>query len=98
MQTLNRRYRKRNTIPNVLSFPMHVSAPTGTTKRVLLGEILLSYPYVRRDAKRFGRKPHEHLQWLAIHGLLHLLDYDHENEREAREMEMVEEEIMKPLL
>lgn len=99
MKTLNQRYRKRSNIPNVLSFPLRSSSVQfPDAPGASLGEILIAYPHVLLDAQRFGRKPVEHLQWLAVHGLLHILNFDHEKERDAREMEQIEEEIMKPLI
>jgi len=66
-QTLNSLYRGKNTPANVLSFPLDTSS----------GEIFLNAAKIQREAKKFDLSPKGHLQYLLIHGCLHLKGYAH---------------------
>jgi probable rRNA maturation factor len=59
-----------------------------------LGDIAIAYETVAREAAAERKPVADHLAHLAIHGFLHLLGYDHENEREAERMELVERDIL----
>lgn len=59
-----------------------------------LGDILLAPDYIARQAKEFGTTPADECRLLYIHGLLHLLGYDHLEEDEAQEMEALEDELL----
>ena len=56
----------------------------------MLGDIVVAYETVEREAQAEGKSLHDHLSHLVIHGLLHLLGEDHESETEARRMEGLE--------
>lgn len=73
MRSLNRRYRRKDKSTDVLSFP----GPGGEQG---LGDVLISVPAAERNARRFGRGLEQELQVLALHGLLHVLGYDHETD------------------
>src|SRR3989338_2573931 len=62
IQTLNRRYRKKNKPTDILSFAADTTS----------GDLYLSMPEVKSHAAMFGMKPHEYLPYLVIHGMLHL--------------------------
>ena len=81
MTTLNKDYRQKDGPTNVLSFP--ADAP-------LLGDIVLSYETIVREAADKGVSLSNHLSHLLIHGFLHLQGYDHQTETEAAEMEALE--------
>ena len=84
MQKLNLRYRRKRSATDVLSF----SAGEPFWSGGFLGEILICEQVLRRQARERGIEPEMELLILVIHGLLHLLGWDHErSEREAREME-----------
>lgn len=95
MQKLNVQYRQKETTPNVLSF--HVGGH-GKAGAELLGEVLIAYPHASKDAKRFDRTPEEHGKYLYVHGVLHLLGYDHQSESETNIMEKLEDEIVQQTL
>ncbi len=75
MKKLNREFRDRDKPTDVLSFPYHFSQPTG---EYLLGELILCLPHIKKQASQNNVTLKEELQRMAVHGLLHLLGYDHE--------------------
>jgi probable rRNA maturation factor len=89
---LNRRWRGKNAPTNVLSFP----APPGPAMRHprYLGDIALAFETIDREAKAQGMPFEDHVAHLVVHGLLHLLGYDHLSEGEARRMEALETRIL----
>ncbi|MEP6342682.1 MAG: rRNA maturation RNase YbeY [Maricaulaceae bacterium] len=90
IQILNRDYRGKDRPTNVLSFPV-INAPG------LLGDIVLSRETVLREAESGGKVVHDHLTHLIIHGLLHLLGYDHESDTDAEVMEALEVDALAKL-
>ncbi|MDP3245198.1 MAG: rRNA maturation RNase YbeY [bacterium] len=86
MKKLNQHYRGKDKTTNVLSFP--------TKKRDDLGDIFISLPEAKREAKKYGLSLEQELARLVVHGFLHLLGYDHIKEREAKRMEKIEDEIL----
>jgi len=88
VQNLNRDYRGKDKPTNVLSFPQ--DAP-------MLGDIVLAYETVVREAGEQDKSFDAHFSHLLIHGLLHLLGHDHEEDEEAEEMEALEVEILEKI-
>jgi probable rRNA maturation factor len=86
VQRLNREYRAKDKPTNVLSFP----AAHGP----LLGDVIVAYETLIAEAQEEGLAPADHLTHLTIHGLLHLLGYDHETEPDAVAMESIETSIL----
>lgn len=84
---LNKTYRKKNGPTNVLSFPFdsEVELPIN-----LLGDIVICAPIVFTEAEQQNKNPQAHWAHLIIHGVLHLLGYDHLKEKDAKEMESLE--------
>ena len=93
-RTLNRTYRDKDYATNVLSFP--VDLPPGV-HLPLLGDIAICAPVVRREAAEQGKPVAHHWAHLTVHGVLHLLGYDHIVEAEAVRMEALETRILKGL-
>lgn len=91
VRALNLAYRGKDKPTNVLSFPAgeHVAGP-----RRYLGDIILAAETVAAEAEAEGKPCRHHLQHLVVHGLLHLLGYDHEDDRDAQVMEQLEIEIL----
>lgn len=89
---LNRRWRGKNAPTNVLSFP----APPGSVMRRprYLGDIALAFETIDREVKTQEKPFEDHVAHLVVHGLLHLLGYDHLSEGEARRMEALETRIL----
>ena len=91
MRALNLTWRGKDAATNVLSFP----APTGgsMTPRPL-GDVVLAYETIAREAAEQRISARDHLAHLTVHGVLHLLGHDHENDRDAETMERFEREIL----
>lgn len=83
---LNKTYRGKSTSTNVLSFPASGSRPEAN----FLGDVVLAEETVAREAEALGLPFRHHLQHLIVHGLLHLLGFDHECDDDAQAMETVE--------
>ena len=90
-RSLNRHYRGKDYATNVLSFPAEL--PEGV-KLPLLGDLVICAPVVAREAREQGKTLAAHYAHLTVHGVLHLLGLDHDDEREAEAMERIEREIM----
>jgi probable rRNA maturation factor len=100
IQALNREWRGKNAPTNVLSFPAaHPGVRLGKTRPAspYLGDIVIAYQTVAREAAAEGKPFNHHLAHLSVHGFLHLLGYDHENDRDAQTMERLERSILKRL-
>ena len=96
IQVLNREWRGKDKATNVLSFPAFPVEP-GDPLPPMLGDIVLACETVRREADEENKPFEHHLTHLMVHGLLHLLGYDHETEEEAEEMEGLERQILSSL-
>lgn len=97
VQALNRRYRGKDAPTNVLSFAAteDAAAPDPAPGAPLaLGDIVVARQTVAREAQSEGKTPAAHLYHLVIHGVLHLLGYDHGTEADADEMERREVAIL----
>jgi len=92
---LNRDYRGKDYPTNVLSFP--AERPPGLPENVpfpLLGDLVICAPVVAREAHEQGKSLAAHYAHLNIHGVLHLLGFDHEHDAQAEAMEQCEREIL----
>lgn len=96
---LNKTYRGKDKPTNVLSFPTDPADPTlALQPNHPLGDIIFAHEVVEHEAKTAGIPYHHHLQHLTLHGLLHLLGYDHEvSDDEAELMASTEVFILKNL-
>ena len=90
---LNSRFRKINLPTNVLSFPSFIER----NEEIFLGDIIFSAETIFKEAKRDKKSCNNHLIHLFVHGLLHLLGYDHQTEDNAKIMEGLEVKILKTL-
>jgi len=93
---LNGSYRGKPTPTNVLSFPAVPMVPIEGEAR-FLGDIALALETLQREAGDMGVPAAHHLQHLVVHGLLHLLGYDHLTDSEAEEMEALEVRVLSSL-
>ncbi len=99
-RALNRHYRGKDYATNVLSFPADMAEGVKLPKGVvlpLMGDIVLCAPVIAREATEQGKPTAHHYAHLTVHGVLHLLGLDHEDEREAECMEQLEREILAEL-
>jgi len=90
-KTLNETYRGACGPTNVLSFPFDVEIPEPLP---LIGDIVICAPVVAREAKQQNKDLKAHWAHMIIHGVLHLLGHDHQNDSEAATMETLETDIM----
>lgn len=94
MQELNQTYRHKNKPTNVLSFPSFQRGELATVSRVhepvVLGDIVLSLETVLQESQDQKKLFLHHFTHLLVHGTLHLMGYDHEDEKDAEEMEALE--------
>jgi len=93
-QTLNRGYRGVDRPTNVLSFPSEL--PT-EVESDLLGDLVISAPVIQREAAEQGKSLQAHWAHMVIHGVLHLMGFDHQNDRQALEMESLERSLLQQL-
>ena len=105
IRTLNRDYRDKDAATDVLSFPMEEDLPDeaapqiigGPTER-MLGDLVISVERAVEQAAEYGHAVERELAFLTVHGLLHLLGYDHEQGPEAEiEMQAEEKRILSAL-
>lgn len=90
----NRDFRGRDYATNVLSFPYE---PMPGEHSGLLGDLVICAPVVAREAREQRKNARDHYAHLTVHGVLHLLGYDHEGERDAERMEALERRILASL-
>ena len=91
MCSLNETYRNKQGTTNVLSFPADLPSDVDSP---LLGDIVICAPVVREEAAIQGKSNEAHWAHMAVHGTLHLLGYDHLEEKEAALMESLETDIL----
>lgn len=94
---LNQHYRGRSGATNVLSFAGPELSPDIDGDARLLGDLVICAPVVAREAAVQGKAVDAHWAHIVLHGVLHLLGYDHESEDEARVMEGRETELLTAL-
>mgnify|MGYP000321384234 CR=1 FL=1 len=93
MRSLNAEWRGKDKPTNVLSFPACDLAP-GDAPGPMLGDIVVAFETVGRESQLEAKPFDDHLRHLIVHGFLHLLGYDHENDTDAEEMEAAERAIL----
>ena len=109
IREINREYRQTDRATDVLSFPT-VNYPKGVTAgraerlirrelddeldACMLGDLILSIPHVLAQAEEYGHSPEREAAYLLVHGLCHLMGYDHMVENEKKEMRAMEEKIL----
>ena len=96
LRDLNRTYRNQDRPTNVLSFA-NDDGPASSGAPCLLGDVILARETVLREARDQDKEVAHHLSHLVVHGLLHLLGYDHEDEAQAARMEALEVAILAQL-
>jgi probable rRNA maturation factor len=94
---LNGSYRGKPAPTNVLSFPAGPTVPIGEDDPQFLGDVVLALETLQREAAELGLPVEHHMQHLVVHGLLHLLGYDHGTDQEAQAMESLEVRILQRL-
>ena len=90
-QALNRQYRGLDRPTNVLSFPFEAPPQVATNH---IGDLVICAPVVEREAAEQGKPPEAHWAHMVVHGVLHLLGYDHQTDADAETMEGLEIAIL----
>ncbi len=96
VRALNVKWRGKDKPTNVLSFPSMALKP-GDPLPATLGDIVLAFETASLEARRENKPLDNHVSHLVLHGFLHLLGYDHEDESEAEQMEELERHILETL-
>ena len=96
VKDLNRDWRGKDSPTNVLSFPAFDETPDDLPAGapLLLGDVILAFETCVAEAERDGIALDDHLGHLVVHGVLHLLGYDHQTDEEAQDMESLEISIL----
>jgi len=102
IRALNKAYRSHDRATNVLSFPgldlreghVDMAPPPGSA---MLGDIVMSHECLIKEAAELEKAPIDHFAHLLVHGVLHLLGYDHDSDERAEVMEGLEAKILKTL-
>jgi probable rRNA maturation factor len=97
LQALNKEFLGEDRPTDVLSFPAGDTLPGMDDFTNHLGDVALSVPYATRQAMAKGHDPEAELQLLVVHGLLHLIGYDHDTSVEQQRMWRVQAEILERL-
>ena len=87
IQVLNKEYRDKNQVTNVLSFQSDIP---DEVEESILGDVVICVDVVREEALFGNKKFGDHLTHMAVHGILHLLGHDHEDITSANKMESIE--------
>ncbi len=103
MRKLNKKYRGKNRVTDVLAFEEKGLEPMPWSQELRkiqgLGEVVICLREVKKNAKKFNEDFKKELARVLIHGILHLLGYDHEkSEKEAKKMKEKEEEYLKKII
>lgn len=94
VRDLNARYRGQDKATNVLSFPMTEAQDLKSANLITLGDIVIAYETTAREAADQKKPLKDHLIHLLVHGCLHLLHHDHEDDDQAKVMESLEVKIL----
>jgi len=97
MRALNRTWRGKDAATNVLSFPAGDTLACGESEPGLLGDVALAYETTLKEAQAAGIALSDHAAHLVMHGVLHLLGFDHIEEDEAERMETLERQALASL-
>tara|TARA_B100000902_G_C27227579_1_gene873032 strand:- start:500 stop:949 length:450 start_codon:yes stop_codon:yes gene_type:complete len=95
IKKLNKKYRKINKMTNVLAFPMNNEL---SKNRRIIGDIAISLEAIIVEAKKYRISRRKYLCKMVIHGLLHLLGYDHIEDHDFKVMNKIEKEVLKNII
>ncbi len=104
IRKINKQYRNMDKSTDVLSFPMFEKDELSRKIKNnlfehedILGDIIISIPKVKEQAKEYGHSFKRELSYMIVHGFYHLMGYDHINEEDKKEMRPKEKKILKDL-
>ena len=94
MQKLNKTFRNKDKITNVLAF---LNDDESQEQIQEFGDIAICYPYIEKEASSQGKSINDHISHILIHGILHIFGHDHTKLKDRKEMESLEIRILKKL-
>lgn len=103
IRTFNKQYRGKDIPTDILSFAFHPGLKAGKRIKIRsndeknLGDLIISLEYIYKDPKKMGFTFTRRMQILLVHGICHLLGYDHEKDEDYRVMQAQERDILKQL-
>ena len=98
IRRLNRQYRGVDAPTDVLSFAMQEGEPlAGKEEEVILGDVVVSLPAAQRQCAEYGHSLEREVAYLIVHGVLHLLGYDHQTDEQKQVMRAKEEVVLEKL-
>jgi len=92
IQNINNEYREKNSATDVISFAYNETENEGHYE--VLGDIIISYDKVKEQAKNYSHSEKREFYYVLLHGILHILGYDHIDEQDKSAMRQKEEEIL----
>ncbi len=101
IQMLNRDFRSKDSVTDVLSFPAlddEAEIVTFSGEAIILGDVIICFDRCAEQAEEFGHTVEREVAYLTIHSVLHLLGYDHIDDEEEKEMTVKQDEIVKKVL
>ena len=101
MKNLNKKFRKINKDTDVLSFPAEeknfFKEDLKLKKRVYLGDIALSYEYIKSIVKRQNKSFDDYFKKMLVHGVLHLIGHEHDSFKKYKKMNLLEQKIIRSI-
>jgi probable rRNA maturation factor len=96
IRTLNKKYRQKDKVTDVLSFGQRGGGKIilPKEKNLYLGDIIICYPQIKRQAKKFGHTLAQEFTLLSIHGFLHLVGFDDDTQKGWKKMEKIQNKIL----
>ena len=94
MKKINLKYRKKNKVTNVLSFPQNEIRFFGKSSIIILGDIVVSLEQIYKESQKQGKQFYKHLSHMIVHSLLHLLGFDHKKMKDFKIMNREENKIL----
>ena len=101
MQKINKKFRSQDAVTDVISFPYHENIKAGQPIKVFLpddknlGDIIVCPEYILENKKQFLGTFQQRMDYMIVHGLAHLLGYDHQTDADFKKMNAFEQSVMK---
>ena len=94
IRLLNKNYRNKDKSTNVLAFPMNQNT---FGENYVVGDVVISLQKILSESKKFKIQKYEYLSKITIHGVLHLLGFDHKSNKQYEEMNKLEQKVLKKI-
>jgi probable rRNA maturation factor len=94
IRLLNKNYRNKDKSTNVLAFPMN---PNFFGENYMVGDVVISLQKILSESKRFKIQKYKYLSKITIHGVLHLLGFDHKSNKQYEEMNQIEQKVFEKI-